>query len=113
MWQDPVNRTNPGNQQMWYTTTRDFRTFAPPAVWQNPYPQSRIDTTVIKVGDWYYRFTKNEAGNAASDMFSEKNTNLRDANIANWTPVAPSDRPEHVGRQPGLRRPAGLQGQPG
>ncbi len=90
MWQDPVNRTNPGNQQMWYTTTRDFRTFAPPAVWQNPYPQSRIDTTVIKVGEWYYRFTKNEAGNAASDVFSEKNTNLRDANIANWTPVAPS-----------------------
>jgi hypothetical protein len=75
---------------MWYTTTRDFRTFAPPAVWQNPYPQSRIDTTVIKVGDWYYRFTKNEAGNAASDVFSEKNTNLRDADIANWTPVAPS-----------------------
>ena len=36
MWQDPVNRTNPGNQQMWYTTTRDFRTFAPPAVWQDP-----------------------------------------------------------------------------
>jgi hypothetical protein len=90
MWQDTVNRTNPGNQQMWFTTTRDFRTFAPPAVWQNPYPQSRIDTTVIKVGDWYYRFTKNEAGNAASDVFSEKNTNLRDANIANWTPVAPS-----------------------
>jgi hypothetical protein len=90
MWQDTVNRTNPGNQQMWYTTTRDFRTFAPPAVWQNPYPQSRIDTTVIKVGDWYYRFTKNEAGNAASDVFSEKNTNLRDANIANWTPVAPA-----------------------
>ena len=94
MWNDPVNRTGAGNQQMWYTTTRDFRTFAPPAVWQNPAPQSRIDTTVIKVGDWYYRFTKNEAGNAASDVFSEKNLNLRDTNIANWTPVAPS-----IGRQ--------------
>ena len=74
MWRDPVNRTNPGNQQMWYTTTRDFRTFSPPAVWQDPYPQSRIDTTVIKVGDWFYRFTKNEAGNAGSDVFSEKHT---------------------------------------
>ncbi|HEX6027328.1 MAG TPA: immunoglobulin-like domain-containing protein [Solirubrobacter sp.] len=90
MWQDTVNRTNPGNQQMWYTTTRDFRTFTPPAVWQDPYPLSRIDTTVIKVGDWYYRFTKNEAGNAGSDVFSEKHTNLRDTNLANWTPVAPS-----------------------
>ena len=94
MWNDPVNRTGPGNQQMWYTTTRDFRTFAPPAVWQNPAPQSRIDTTVIKVGDWYYRFTKNEAGNAASDVFSEKNRNLRDTDIDAWTPVAPS-----IGRQ--------------
>jgi hypothetical protein len=90
MWQDTVNRTNPGNQQMWYTTTRDFRTFAPPAVWQNPFPQSRIDTTVIKVGDWYYRFTKNETNSATSDVFSEKNTNLRDADISHWTPVAPS-----------------------
>ena len=94
MWNDPVNRTGAGNQQMWYTTTRDFRTFAPAQVWQNPAPQSRIDTTVIKVGDYYYRFTKNEAGNAASDVFSEKNLNLRDTNIANWTPVAPS-----IGRQ--------------
>ena len=91
MWQDPVNRTNPGNQQMWYTTTRDFRTFTPAAVWQNPAPLSRIDTTVIKVNDWYYRFTKNEAGNAGSDIFSEKHTNLRDANIFNWTPVAPRE----------------------
>jgi hypothetical protein len=94
MWNDPVNRTGPGNQQMWYTTTRDFRTFAPPAVWQDPAPQSRIDTTVIKVGDWYYRFTKNEAGNAASDVFSEKNRNLRDTDINAWIPVAPS-----IGRQ--------------
>lgn len=89
IWQDQVNRTNPGNQQMWYTTTRDFRTFTPPAVWQDPHPLSRIDTTVIKVGDAYYRFTKNEAGNAGSDIFSEKHTNLRETNLAAWTPVAP------------------------
>lgn len=88
-WQDQVNRTNPGNQQMWYTTTRDFRTFTPPAVWQDPHPLSRIDTTVIKVGSFYYRFTKNEAGNAGSDIFSEKHTDLRDTSLANWTPVAP------------------------
>ena len=68
---------------------------------------------MIKVGDWYYRFTKNEAGNAGSDVFSEKHTQLRDTNLANWTPVAPVDRPQHVGRQPGLRGAAGVQGQPG
>ena len=99
MWQDQVNRTNPGNQQMWYTTTRDFRTFTPAAVWQNPYPLSRIDTTVIKVGDWFYRFTKNEAGNAGSDIFSEKHTNLRDANIFNWT-----RSPRRGPRLPGIGR---------
>jgi hypothetical protein len=31
------------------------------------------------VPEAYYRFTKNEAGNAASDVFSEKNTNLLSA----------------------------------
>ena len=113
MWRDPVNRTNPGNQQMWYTTTRDFRTFAPPKVWQDPYPESRIDTTVIKVGDWYYRFTKNEAGNAGSDVFSEKHTNLRDTTLSQLDPGRPVHRAPDVGRQPGLRRPAGVQGQPG
>ena len=113
MWQDTVNRTNPGNQQMWYTTTRDFRTFAPPAVWQDPYPQSRIDTTVIKVGDWYYRFTKNEAGNAGSDVFSEKHTQPARHEHQQLDAGRPIDRPEHVGGQPGLRGSGGVQGQPG
>ena len=44
MWQDPVNRTNPGNQQMWYTTTRDFRTFAPAAGVAGPRTRSRGST---------------------------------------------------------------------
>ncbi|NHC15099.1 immunoglobulin-like domain-containing protein [Motilibacter deserti] len=90
LWNDPVNRTNPGNAQMWLATTRDFQTFSEPKVWQNPFPQSRIDTTAIKVGDYYYRVTKNEAGNAGSDIFSEKNTDFLDSNINNWIPVAPA-----------------------
>ena len=102
MWQDPVNRTNPGNQQMWYTTTRDFRTFAPPAVWQNPHPQSRIDTTVIKVGDWYYRFTKNEAGNAALGRVLREEHQPARRQHRQLDPGRPVHRPEHVGRQPGL-----------
>ena len=63
---------------------------ARPKVWQNPAPLSRIDTTAIKVGDHYYRVTKNEAGNAGSDIFSEKHTDFLDSNINNWTLVAPA-----------------------
>ncbi|WP_327045393.1 Ig-like domain repeat protein [Microbispora sp. NBC_01189] len=90
MWNDPVNRTGQGNAQMWYTTTRDFQTFSAPKVWQNPAPLSRIDTTAIRVGDHYYRVTKNEAGNQGSDIFSEKHTDFLDSNISNWTLLAPA-----------------------
>ncbi|MDY0908826.1 immunoglobulin-like domain-containing protein [Microbacterium sp. CFBP9034] len=90
LWNDPVNRTGQGNAQMWYNVTRDFQTFSEPKVWQNPAPQSRIDTTAIKVGDEYYRVTKNEAGNAGSDIFSEKHTDFLDSDINAWELVAPA-----------------------
>ncbi|WP_433534502.1 immunoglobulin-like domain-containing protein [Micromonospora sp. CA-249363] len=90
LWSDPVNRTGQGNAQMWYATTRDFKTFSAPRVWQDPAPLSRIDTTAIRVGDHYYRVTKNEAGNQGSDIFSEKHTDFLDSNLDNWTLVAPA-----------------------
>ena len=90
LWNDPVNRTGQGNAQMWYATTRDFQTFSAPKVWQDPAPLSRIDTTAIRVGDHYYRVTKNEAGNQGSDIFSEKHTDFLDSNINNWTSLAPA-----------------------
>lgn len=90
LWNDPVNRTGQGNAQMWYNVTRDFQTFSEPKVWQNPAPQSRIDTTAIKVGDEYYRVTKNEAGNAGSDIFSEKHTDFLDSDIHAWQLIAPA-----------------------
>ncbi|MEW2428717.1 immunoglobulin-like domain-containing protein [Micromonospora sp. NPDC047644] len=90
LWNDPVNRTGQGNAQMWYATTRDFKTFSAPRVWQDPAPLSRIDTTAIRVGDNYYRVTKNEAGNQGSDIFSEKHTDFLDSDIDNWTLVAPA-----------------------
>ncbi|MFC3686767.1 immunoglobulin-like domain-containing protein [Aquipuribacter hungaricus] len=90
LWDDPVNRTGQGNAQMWYALTRDFQTFSEARVWQDPAPLSRIDTTAIKVGDQYYRFTKNEAGNAGSDIFSEKNTDFLETDLDAWTLVAPA-----------------------
>lgn len=90
LWDDPITRTGQGNAQMWYNTTRDFQTFSEPKVWQDPAPRSRIDTTAIKVGDYYYRVTKDEAGNAGSDIFSEKHTDFLDSNIDNWELLAPA-----------------------
>ncbi|WP_380166159.1 immunoglobulin-like domain-containing protein [Jannaschia sp. R86511] len=90
LWDDPVNRTGQGNAQMWISTTRDFQTFTEAKVWQDPAPLSRIDTTGIKVGDQYYRFTKNEAGNAGSDLFSEKNEDFLESDIDAWELVAPA-----------------------
>ncbi|WP_324652153.1 immunoglobulin-like domain-containing protein [Georgenia sp. H159] len=90
LWDDPVNRTGQGNAQMWYNVTRDFQTFSEPQVWQNPFPRSSIDTTALRVGDYYYRVTKDEAGNAGSDLFSEKHTDFLDSNLDNWVLLAPA-----------------------
>ena len=66
---------------MMYATTRDFRTFSEPKVWIDP-GYSVIDSTVIKHGGTYYRFTKDERNNrrhrrAASSSSQEKSTELR------------------------------------
>ncbi|GGM36022.1 hypothetical protein GCM10011608_20790 [Micromonospora sonchi] len=90
LWDNPVNRTGQGNAQMWYATTRDFQTFSAPQVQQDPAPLSRIDTTAIKVGDYYYRVTKNEAGNRGSDIFSEKHTDFLDSDVNSWQLLAPA-----------------------
>ncbi len=52
-----------GKQRVYYATTRDFYTFSEAQVWIEE-AGSVIDTTVIKVGEYYYRYTKNEDGAA-------------------------------------------------
>lgn len=68
--------------RMFYVLTRDFTTFTyPPASWQDT-GFARIDSTVQKIGDYYYRFTKNEEGGGADgleagkDIFLERSTVL-------------------------------------
>lgn len=60
-----------------YTTTRDFVTFTEAQIWQPG--EWRIDCTVKKVGDWYYRFTKSidKAHNNCHDIVQERSKNLR------------------------------------
>lgn len=78
--------------RMFAVLTRDFRTFtAPPSTWQDT-GYARIDSTVTKIGDYYYRFTKNEEGGSAGtleagkDIFLERSKVLTAPTTASsWT----------------------------
>lgn len=60
-----------------YATTRDFVTFTEARIWQPD--EWRIDCTVTKVGDWYYRFTKSidKEHNNCHDIVEERSKSLR------------------------------------
>lgn len=89
-----ASHTNNDNlyARMFAVLTRDFRTFtAPPASWQDT-GYARIDSTVTKIGDYYYRFTKNEEGGAAGpleagkDIFLERSKVLTaPTTVSSWT----------------------------
>lgn len=79
------------HSRMFYVLTRDFVTFTkPPQTWQDT-GYSRIDSTIIKIDDHYYRFTKNEEGGAADglergkDIFMERSKVLTaPTNRSDW-----------------------------
>jgi hypothetical protein len=56
-----------------YAITRDFKTFTAAQDWQNT-QYSRIDSTVFKIGDYYYRLTKNEESGAAGNYVTTGKT---------------------------------------
>jgi beta-xylosidase len=77
---DDPDHTGSTYNRMMYATTRDFRTFSEPKVWVDP-GYSVIDSTVLKHGDTYYRFTKDERNNTSSTpcskfIIEEKSTSL-------------------------------------
>ncbi|PRI12302.1 immunoglobulin-like domain-containing protein [Leucobacter massiliensis] len=78
MYDDEAHTSGPGHARMFAVLTRDFVSFtSPPETWQDT-GFARIDSTVQKIGDTYYRFTKNEEGGAADglergkDIFMER-----------------------------------------
>lgn len=81
--------------RMMYATTKDFVTFSEPRIWQDT-GSARIDSTVLKDGDDYYRFTKDEGGQTGCiDIIAEKSSSLTEvtttASLAagtGWTSVA-------------------------
>ncbi|HEV3364399.1 MAG TPA: LamG-like jellyroll fold domain-containing protein, partial [Acidimicrobiia bacterium] len=75
--EDDPDHTGSTYNRMLFATTRDFVTFSEPKIWQDR-GESRIDSTVIKEGDTYYRFTKDEGGGGTgcSDIIQEKASSL-------------------------------------
>jgi beta-xylosidase len=75
--EDDPNHTGNAYNRMLYATTRDFVTFSEAKIWQDR-GESRIDSTVIKENDTYYRFTKDEGGGGTgcSDIIQEKSPKL-------------------------------------
>ncbi|QRK11372.1 family 43 glycosylhydrolase [Archangium violaceum] len=84
-----TNHTGTSYNRMLYATTRDFVTFSEPRLWQDP-GMSVIDSTVLKEGETYYRFTKDEGrSTGCSDIIQEKSTDLRAFSpSAAWTTIA-------------------------
>ena len=77
---DDPDHTGSTYNRMMYATTKDFRTFSAPKVWDAP-GYSVIDSTVVKYKDTYYRYTKDERDPSSSSPCSkfitgEKSTSL-------------------------------------
>lgn len=76
-------RSNSDNlyARVFYVLTRDFTTFTyPPVTWQDT-GYARIDSTVAKIGDYYYRFSKNEENGAAGTLEAGKDIFLERSKV--------------------------------
>ncbi len=76
-------------QRMMYATTRDFVTFSEPQVWvdvRRGTGRGTIDATVVRDGDTYYRFLKDEA---VMTPRQERSTDLR-ATVSGSLPTTSS-----------------------
>ncbi|MEV6384163.1 family 43 glycosylhydrolase [Streptomyces sp. NPDC051773] len=80
--EDDPEHTADTHNKMLYATTRDFRVFSEPRLWNDP-GHSVIDSTVVRHDGAYYRFTKDERGNSPAApggkfITVEKSKGLRD-----------------------------------
>lgn len=82
-----VNHTGSSYERVLYATTEDFVTFSDAVVWEDS-GISRIDSTVLKDGKTYYRFTKDEgSATGCTDIIQERSTDLA-ATLEGWRTVA-------------------------
>lgn len=64
-WASKTADDNYARHRIWAAHTQDFREFSKPFVYIEK-PNTIIDTTIIREGDTYYRFTKDEEHKAIS-----------------------------------------------
>ncbi len=95
-WSSKVKSDNYAKQRVYYCKTRDFYTFTEPQIWiENSF--STIDTTVIRGDDGkYYRFSKNEAGDAKY-IYEE----VADTLLGEWKGVGWTTEPKQIGKGEG------------
>ncbi len=62
-WASTTARDGFRKQRIWAARTKDFKTFGEPFIYIEK-PNHVIDTTIIREGDVYYRFTKDESHKA-------------------------------------------------
>lgn len=80
-WASKVADDDYAKQRIYYATTQDFTTFSKAKVWIDE-DWSTIDTTVIKAGEYYYRYTKNESssenanGTPSKRIYCEKSKSM-------------------------------------
>ncbi|ELS52298.1 family 43 glycosylhydrolase [Streptomyces viridochromogenes] len=83
---DDPDHTGSTYNKMLYATTKDFRTFSEPKVWNDP-GYSVIDSTVVQHKGTYYRYTKDERDPTSSSpcakfITGEKSTSLTSTKYA-------------------------------
>ncbi|MFF2460511.1 family 43 glycosylhydrolase [Streptomyces mirabilis] len=79
---DDPDHTGSTYNKMLYATTKDFRTFSEPKVWDDP-GYSVIDSTVIKNKGSYYRYTKDERDPSSSSPCSKFITGEKSTSLTN------------------------------
>lgn len=98
-----VNHTGNTYNKMMYATTRDFVTFSTPQIWVDP-GQSVIDSTVVKEGNFFYRFTKDEgSASGCTDIIQERSSNLLAVDLPNTSPKNWTLMDSCIGRDAGTK----------
>ncbi len=69
-WASKTADDDYAKHRIWAAHTQDFKTFSKPFVYMEK-PNTVIDTTIVKEGDTFYRFTKDEKHKAISMEKSE------------------------------------------
>ena len=64
-WASTTQRDEFKKQRIWASYTKDFKTFSKPFIYVER-GMHVIDTTIVKEGDTYYRFSKDERGKAVT-----------------------------------------------